>query len=254
VSPGSREALRASVDYDNVSANEPDRFDLVVQRVRTRGSERIEDQEIFRRLSIAPGTARFISTALQDSGLVRVRGPVPGQRPDQTFLKDSRHSIGYVDSNPDGDDGLPLTDYDVIGSPVTGAGLFALARVEDLHFVCIPPLSRERERLAPAGQRDRRRYASVHDAHDYGVAAAAVEELLDRVGERARLPEPAEQVVELGETVDGDGAVDRAAQRAADERGHGSRTTRNGAVRAGPFGDDNAAEGRIAQAAPALCG
>jgi hypothetical protein len=145
LSPGSREALRASVDYDNVSANEPDRFNLVVQRVRTRGSERIEDQEIFRRLSIAPGTARFISTALQDSGLVRVRGPVPGQRPDQTFLPDSRHSIGYVDSNPDGDDGLPLTDYDVIGSPVTGAGLFALARVEDLHFVCIPPLSRERE-------------------------------------------------------------------------------------------------------------
>jgi len=113
---------------------------------------------------------------------------------------------------------------------------------------------RKRERLTPAGQRDRRRHASVHYAHDHGVAAAAVEELLDRVGERARLPQPAEQVVELGKTVDGDGAVDRAAQRAADERGHGSRTTRNGAVRAGPFRDDNAAEGRIAQAAPALCG
>lgn len=145
LSPGSREALRASVDYDNVGVNEPDRFNLVVQRVRTRGSERIEDQEIFRRLSIAPGTARYITTALQDSGLVRVRGPVPAVRPDQTFLPGSRHPIGYVDSNPDGDDGLPLTDYDVIGSPSSGAGLFALARVEDLHLVCIPPLTRERD-------------------------------------------------------------------------------------------------------------
>ena len=145
LSPGSREALRASVDYDNVGSNEPDRFNLVVQRVRTRGSERIEDQEIFRRLSIVPGTARFVTTALQDSALVRVRGPVPGVRPDQTFLPGSRHPIGYVDSNPDGDDGLPLTDYDVIGSPEAGAGLFALARVEDLHFVCIPPLTRERD-------------------------------------------------------------------------------------------------------------
>jgi phage tail sheath protein FI len=145
LSPGSREALRASVDYDNVGSNEPERFNLVVQRVRTRGSERIEDQEIFRRLSIVPGTARFITTALQDSGLVRVRGTVPAVRPDQTFLPGSRHPIGYVDSNPDGDDGQPLTDYDVIGSPASGAGLFALARVEDLQFVCIPPLTRERD-------------------------------------------------------------------------------------------------------------
>ncbi len=145
LSPGSREALRASVDYDNVGVNEPDRFNLVVQRVRTRGSERIEDQEIFRRLSIAPGTARFVSTALQDSSLVRVRGSVPAVRPDQTFLPGSRHPIGYVDSNPDGDDGQPLTDYDLIGSPTNGAGLFALARVDDLHFVCIPPLTRERD-------------------------------------------------------------------------------------------------------------
>ena len=48
-------------------------------------------------------------------------------RPDRTFRAGSRHPIGYVDSNPDGDDGAPLTDYDVIGSPEAGTGLFALA-------------------------------------------------------------------------------------------------------------------------------
>jgi len=145
LSPGSREMLRASVDYDNIGANEPDRFNLVVQRVRAHGSERIEDQEIFRRLSVVPGTTRYVAGALQESGLVRVRGAVPPTRPDQTFRRGSRHPIGYVDSNPDGDDGAPLTDYDVIGSPEAGSGLFALASVEDLNFVCIPPLTRDRD-------------------------------------------------------------------------------------------------------------
>jgi len=143
--PGSREMLRASVDYDNIGRHEPDRFNLVVQRVRSRGSERIEDQEIFRRLSIVPGTARYVAAALQESGLVRVRGSVPDARPDQTFRAGSRHPIGYVDSNPDGDDGRPLTDYDLIGSPGAGSGLFALSSVENLHFVCIPPLTRDRD-------------------------------------------------------------------------------------------------------------
>ena len=145
LSPGSREMLRASVDYDNIGANEPDRFNLVVQRVRAHGSERIEDQEIFRRLSATPGTTRYVAGALQESGLVRVRGAVPATRPDQTFRSGSRQPIGYVDSNPDGDDGAPLTDYDVIGTPEAGSGLFALASVEDLNFVCIPPLTRDRD-------------------------------------------------------------------------------------------------------------
>jgi len=145
LSPGSREMLRASVDYDNISELETDRFNLVVQRVGARGTERIEDQEIFRRLSVVAGTARYVTTALQESGLVRVCGAVPAVRPDRTFRVGSRHPIGYVDSNPDGDDGAPLTDYDVIGSREAGTGLFALAAVEDLHFVCVPPLARDRD-------------------------------------------------------------------------------------------------------------
>ena len=141
LSPGSRESLRASVDYDNIRADEPDRFNLVVQRVRTPGSEHIVDQEIFRRVSVVPDTTRFVATALQESQLVRVRGPVPAMRPDRTVRPGSRHPVGYVDSNPDGDDGAPLTDYDVIGSPEAGTGLFALATTEDVRLICIPPLS-----------------------------------------------------------------------------------------------------------------
>ena len=145
LSPGSREALRASVDYDNITAAEPDRFNLVLQRVRTRGSDHIEDQEIFRRVSVVPGTTRYVAAVLQESQLVRVRGPVPAIRPDRTFSPGSRHPVGYVDSNADGDDGGPLTDYDVIGSPESATGLFALAATEDVRFVCIPPLERDRD-------------------------------------------------------------------------------------------------------------
>jgi hypothetical protein len=145
LSPGSREVLRASVDYDNIEPGEDDRFNLVVQRVRTLGSEHIEDQEIFRRLSIVAGTTRYVASALQESQLVRVSGAVPALRPDRTFRPGARHPIGYVDSNPDGDDGAPLTDYDLIGSAERGTGLFALRSVEDLHFVCIPPPARDRD-------------------------------------------------------------------------------------------------------------
>jgi hypothetical protein len=144
-SPGSREVLRASIDHDNIGPAEADRFNLVVQRVRALGSEHIEDQEIFRRLSVEPGTARYIASALQESQLVRVRGGVPAVRPDITFRPGARHAVGYVDSNPDGDDGAPLTDYDLIGSADRGTGLFALRAVEDLHFVCIPPPARDRD-------------------------------------------------------------------------------------------------------------
>lgn len=144
-SPGSREALRASVDYDNVGANEDDRFNLVVQRVRSAGSEHIEDQEIFRRLSTVPGTTRFVTTALQESTLVRVRGDVPPVRPERTYRAGARHPIGYVDSNADGDDGEPLTDYDLIGSAERGSGLCALRASDEFHFLYVPPPARDRD-------------------------------------------------------------------------------------------------------------
>ncbi len=79
-----------------------------------------------------------------DSQLVRVRGTVPVQRPDCTVRPGSRSVVGYVHANPDGDDGAPLTDYDVIGSEEQRTGLFAL-RGEEFQFLCLPPLERDRD-------------------------------------------------------------------------------------------------------------
>jgi phage tail sheath protein FI len=144
LAPGTREFLRAAVDYDGIGDNEPDAFNLVVQRVRTPGSEHIEDQEIYRRLSVQPDAPRAASALLADSALVRIAGPMPRQRPDPTPRTDPRGLAGYVLSGTDADDGAPLTDYDVIGSAAQGTGLFALdAAADGFNLLVIPPLARD---------------------------------------------------------------------------------------------------------------
>jgi hypothetical protein len=143
--PGSREFLRASVDYDGISRQDSDLFNLVVQRVRVRGSELVEDQETYRRVSVLAGSARDISRVLLGSRLVRVVGPIPAQRPAMTHDPLRPAVIGYVDCNHDGDDGLELSDYDVIGSQTNGTGLFALQKGSAFNFLCIPPPTRERD-------------------------------------------------------------------------------------------------------------
>ena len=141
--PGTREYLRASVDYDNIGENESDRFNLVVQRIRTPGSEFVEDQEIYRRLSVDPAAGRsYLPIALAESYLARFIGEVPVARADLT-LHAHGGLVGYVQSNPNGDDGAPPTDYDIIGSATEGTGLHALKSVESFNFLCIPPLTRD---------------------------------------------------------------------------------------------------------------
>jgi hypothetical protein len=145
VNPGSREYLRASVDYDGISVAEPERFNLVVQRVRSAGSELVEDQEIYRRVSVARESARCVNDVLLKSRLVRVRGTLPAERPQRSAGAPGGVAVGYTLSSPDGDDGAPLTDYDVIGSAASRRGLFALEGVARFNFLCIPPLERDRD-------------------------------------------------------------------------------------------------------------
>ncbi|MEP6886001.1 MAG: hypothetical protein ABJC66_14740 [Gammaproteobacteria bacterium] len=145
VRPGTREYLRASVDYDNIAAQDTDEFNLTVQRVRVQGTGQVEDQEIFRKLSLRPEADNFLPSAIADSVLVQLSGDIPGQRPDRTVDAASGLSTGYVNSNTDGDDGAPLTDYDLIGRASDRTGLFALESADYFNFLCIPPLSREQD-------------------------------------------------------------------------------------------------------------
>jgi uncharacterized protein len=139
VCPGTREFLRVSVDYDGISPQDSDLFNLVVQRVRSPGSELVEAQEIFRRLSVLAGSAREVGRMLAGSKLVRLMGRLPRQRPDISRGPDPRSVIGYVLCNKDGDDGRDLSEYDLIGSEAGRTGLFALQGGPPFNFLCIPP-------------------------------------------------------------------------------------------------------------------
>jgi hypothetical protein len=143
--PGTREFLRASVDFDNIAADELDVFNLTVQRVRAQGTGQVDDQEIFQRLSVSRADERYLPNAIAQSALIRLAGQMPTQRPDRTLDPASGLASAYVNSNSDGDDGAPLTDYDLIGSSLDHTGVFALNQAEYFNFLCIPPLSRDRD-------------------------------------------------------------------------------------------------------------
>jgi len=144
VRPGTREYLRASVDYDNLPGEDTSAFNFTVQRVRALGTAQVEDQEIFHRLSLRPEADGYLPRAIADSELIQLLGELPAQRPDRTLDAASGLATGYVNSNSDGDDGAPLSDYDLIGSEVEGTGVFAL-RDAEFNFLCLPPLSRDQD-------------------------------------------------------------------------------------------------------------
>ena len=143
VNPGSREFLRAAVDYDGVSA--ADRFNLIVQRVAVPASEQVQEQEILRNLSVEPGSARFVADILQSSALARVVEAVPTSRPDPTGIGPVGPVVGYIGANSDGDDGGPLCDYDIIGSLPRRTGIFALGSDSYFDLLYIPPLTRDQD-------------------------------------------------------------------------------------------------------------
>ncbi len=183
VQPGSREYLRAAVDYDGIGPGEADRFNLVLQRLRMPGTEQIEDQEILRRVSIEPGSARCVGDLLLESRIARVHGPLPLARPDPTAGGGGAGGrvIQYVASAPNGEDGGPLTNYDVIGSASAGTGLWALQAEEGFDLLCIPALGREQDvglaTLLVAARFCRERYAMlvVDPPAEWGSAQQALE-------------------------------------------------------------------------------
>lgn len=161
--PGTREFLRACVDYDNIPETETNLFNLAVQRVSIQGTENVEDQEIFAALSIDPNSDRSVYRAFSDSELVRLKGPAPKARPQPTLDPGTGLATGYISSNSDGDDGDELSDYDIIGSAVDKTGIFALDQIEHFSLLCIPPLTRDQD-LGPSAMLVAARYCKQRRA------------------------------------------------------------------------------------------
>jgi hypothetical protein len=138
VEPGSTECIRASVDYDGINANDPEHFNLALQRVAPE-SGLVVDQEIYRRLSCDEDDRNFIGNALVGSELARPQLPLPAVRPLPTTDPANRFDPGYAGHAQAGTDGWPLSDYDLVGSAATGSGLFALNQVERFELLYMPP-------------------------------------------------------------------------------------------------------------------
>ena len=135
--PGSREFLRASIDYDGVESS-PAKFNLVIQRLARQGSQFVEDQEIFAGVSVHEAASRYLPSVLTRSRLVMLRGSMPERRPAATVPRLPGEPVPYIEVTVRGGDGNELTDYDIIGSDRDKSGMCSLDAFERIDLVCLP--------------------------------------------------------------------------------------------------------------------
>jgi hypothetical protein len=138
LNPGPLEYLRAAVDYENIDATEPGRFNLVIHRCRAPAQPLVEEQEIFTALSVDPQAADYVGDALAGSALVRLAAPAPAAPPAPT-QDGASPAVRYVYSRATWQGDNTPTDYDLIGSREESTGLFALEQVPWVDFVCLVP-------------------------------------------------------------------------------------------------------------------
>jgi hypothetical protein len=137
--PGPFEHLRASVDYDNLPADDREHFNLVIHRLDSVARPLVAEQEIYPGVSARPDSPDFVGHALLNSDLVRLEGDGSGLRPLRTVGSGAASTYVYADK-PAADPEAP-SDYDLIGSVADGTGLYALEQVPCVDLVCVVPPS-----------------------------------------------------------------------------------------------------------------
>ncbi|MCZ6560673.1 MAG: hypothetical protein O6931_07265 [Gammaproteobacteria bacterium] len=141
-SQGAHEALRVSVDYDNIDDGDEHLFNIVIQRLRDKHSAVVNDQEIYRCVNVKENDSGNVANVLLDSGLMRVIGDVPSTRPDKTVENSLLAEVTYLEPSTAGNDGSETTDYDLIGSAADATGMHALQKVPCFNFLVLPPHAR----------------------------------------------------------------------------------------------------------------
>jgi hypothetical protein len=140
-SPGTwGDRLEIAVDYR--TADPATQFNLTIQEVV---DEVPVATETFRNLSVTPGDPRNVERVLaQRSDFVRVKGPVPVNRPDESILDPEGHPIPAAVTVP-GDDGTAIGAAQVSdpGLEADRRGIWALDKADLLNQLCIPPFARD---------------------------------------------------------------------------------------------------------------
>jgi hypothetical protein len=139
INPGPLESLRASIDYDHIPDAETDRFNLVIHRMTSPTVHLVEEQEIYSAVSVNPEDANYLGHVLLSSGLVRLHGLMPVERPTNTLRLGVEAAASYVYADTEWKPTETLCDYDLVGSDSEGTGLFALDLLPILDVVCMVP-------------------------------------------------------------------------------------------------------------------
>lgn len=163
LNPGPLECLRASVDYDGISAHEPESFNLVIQRLRSASEPLVEEQEIYRKVSLNKKDERYLGHALLQSTLVQMPDSLPEERPFATVSGDAVRVVSYQDCTIDWPSDSAPDDYDLIGSDAASTGLFALNALPDLDLLCLLAGAEEAE-LGPVATLAAERYCVARQA------------------------------------------------------------------------------------------
>jgi uncharacterized protein len=163
INPGPLEYIRASVDYDGVSAHEPSCFNLVLQRVRSAAEPLVEEQEIYSKVSVNQGDSRYVGHLLAQSRLVQVPAKVPEAAPNPTISGDAIKVVSYIECQIDWPEGAVPDDYDLVGSAARVTGLFALNSLPDLDVLCMLSGAEDRD-IGPVAQLAAERYCSARQA------------------------------------------------------------------------------------------
>jgi uncharacterized protein len=140
-SPGTwGDNLEIFVDHAVADTSDPTLFNITVNEVVGGG---IRVSEVFRNLSISPASPRFVTTVLeQQSGLVRVSGTVPDDRPALNTVTDGVPEPAT--RSQQGGDGIAV-GFDQIAHPdLAGSrqGIWALDHADTFNLLCIPPFTR----------------------------------------------------------------------------------------------------------------
>ena len=139
LNPGAREILRASIDYDGIETTDVNRFNLVIHRLESRDRPIIEQQEVYRAVSVDLNDNDYVGYALAGSELVCIRDRIPDRRPDKTFRAGIDIGASYIYVDPDWPETGELTDYDLIGCRTEGTGLFALDQMPSVDLLAVIP-------------------------------------------------------------------------------------------------------------------
>lgn len=136
--------LQAIVDHETKDKDEdsPDSnlFNLTIQELDSVGSSEVVASETFLNVSVDPGSARFVTTVLEEeSTYVRTNGDIAA-RPDAA----GEGGPLATSANGDGDEGSEITENEITEDTSLASdreGLYALDEADLFNLLCIPPLT-----------------------------------------------------------------------------------------------------------------